>query len=476
MVLLVFDKTFFVVLEQDEVSKGDYLLRKLKEAGILFEPSIPNNKVSNALKNFLLPKLQAVNKAITIETRAGWTEGGKFQHSSNFYIASSLPEKVPVDTCDFPALAPSGESLDCLIRMLRAFSPLLRFLLLLTLVTGLFHSRLTRAGMKIRHHLNLILGDDFEIDLLVRLLRVFNRNNLTVTDASIAPTQFQTQLRAAKDDVLLIYAVNQEDASDNRKKNKANNLGYLTQSIRLGELEAGAVTISDSLQSGNVINLILPDYDTIDPRVVSEFVRDQSVDKFLCGMVDWAESHPDEVSRCLRRKYDLQDRRLIPMAAAEALLVEFFRAWNIDIREAAALPPITELSEVFADWGEEPEAQLALFRRVVREGCKAVYAYPKKYNSSFLEDCFYYDTEYVYFPQKLLRNILREGHAENTLDLALVHLRNDGDLKTNNASAKTRKTQFGNHREPVYCIRRSFFCRQGEADVVALAKGDDADV
>lgn len=469
-----------IVLERRKAHKGEYLFNQFCKHQILFPNEIKTKHIEEALCDYFRYRLDEANCAdvCDLHALAGWNSGGIFQYAENSNFFRRFNEPFPVLSKRFNEVKPQKHGIKLYFDMLNRISAKEeRMAMMLYPIVGILHSLLDGTPTRLRTVLNCIPSESDDSIWVAACLQVFNRDKLEAIDANMTLTERNQILASSKDEVLLVNAQVSEYEDAYSKKKKKSNISSLSDLVRGKCSPADGATvksaiafISDDVMHGNAMNLFLEPFDE---DFMEEFVEGHAMEMVLSGVVHFVENHKYDVEQLIRKKRNLADKRLRPLAIAYDILAYFFAGEGITLQEEVQLPEIEELAKLFLDGCDSPEEQVETFIQVVRQGREEFTVYAKGYGGTFREDGVYCTKELVYFPKKVLTGLFERRHELKLMNQVLTHLRATGDLVTDAGSGTTKKLQVGNERVSVYCFKRDLFSRLGDSDFVDIGRRDE---
>lgn len=477
--LLVWFGDQIVILDRNKVRNGKYIYEQLIVKKIPLNQTIKKNAITEALKEYFLPYLDETNceNVMDIATCAGWDSAWNFRSERCVWIRA-FSEPFPVLSKRFNEVKLQKHGIELYFDMLNRISAKEdRMVMMLYPIVGILHSLLDGTPTRLRTVLNCIPSESDDSIWVAACLQVFNRDKLEAIDANMTLTERNQLLASSKDEVLLVNAQVSEYEDAYSKKKKKSNISSLSDLVRGKCSPADGATvksaiafISDDVMRGNAMNLFLEPFDE---DFMEEFVESHAMEMVLSGVVHFVENHKYDVEQLIRKKRNLADKRLRPLAIAYDILAYFFAGEGITLQDEVQLPEIEELAKLFLDGCDSPEQQVETFIQVVRQGREEFSVYTKGYGGTFREDGVYCTKELVYFPKRVLTGLFERRHELKLMNQVLTHLRATGDLVTDAGSGTTKKLQVGNERVSVYCFKRDLFSRLGDSDFVDIGRRDE---
>lgn len=149
------------------------------------------------------------------------------------------------------------------------------------------------------------------------------------------------------------------------------------------------------------------------------------------------------------------------------LLSEMFSEYSIDLEKELKIQNIQKIIESLFDDDNDDIAEV--FRTIIRKNIRQIVIVDKR-NANYPDEMMmYYNNEYIWIPTKLLTNILKEENLLAYRKKILIRLKELGVLITD--SGQTRKLMIAKSRFETVQLKRNFFTRSGELELVELGRG-----
>lgn len=471
-----------ILLDSNRLNNKHYIYDSFCRAHVSFNSMLKETDIKNALKTYILEQdgFHDLEEWV-LHGLPGWIidENGPYFQSSerSGFKNNPLFSSLPVVSKSFRNLTQNTKSFPSYFHELNIWFPELRdrIIMLLTPFIGLLYTLLTTwTGTILRFTVNLVANENFMPEYAASWLQIYNRPQFEVVDAALPLNQLKKIIIKMKDDVLLLDARTYSGEEQYSKKKKQTAMAQLPHLVKNGlplhsnqKINCIVVFLSNEILQGNAINVILPDVDN--KRLASHrmFLREICFDQLLCALVEYIENNVNNVCRIIRKNRSGANEQANLLEAVFDLLAAFFKEEGYDLNHALNIPNSYNFADLFEkEEGDDLESFVALVQSAI---CEYV-SCPKHRGTAFDSSVLYYDNEWLYFPQPLLRQIYRDAHLDTQLNRTLILLRNANCLYPDVENGTTKKVQFSGTCQYVYVIRRSLFQTPGDLEIIDWTK------
>ncbi len=456
--------------------QGRYVYEQMRTTGILFNPEISNSLIYQLLADWFLQARDGAGK-ITSKILHGWRLDGrtaKFLDSSPLRGFHDIRDELRLRSVNFERIELTAE------RKQMYFSELLQFkesdtrlMIFLAPFLGLLKSLIDyyMGGQTV--YVNLITVSEMPISLISSWVQVVSRDILSDGGIEQRDKERKQWLEQLSDETLILDVRSYVGESDYSRNKKQQFLAQCADMIKKQRyipgtqkrISAALFSISAVYQTGDAINIILPDHTEIDQEKHRAFMEDKALEAVMTAVVDFVESNFTDVAQILR-KSRLGELNQNVFSAVFEVLQMFFEKEGVDIMK------ILRVTDDFKSLFESVVASdddVDIFIDIVRDKIHQYKALNRRYGE-YEDDVIYYDSDYLYFPGCVLAAMFKNAHRGNQWKKTLVQLKEDGYLGTSSPGVLVKKLQVGGIRRDFYAVERTLFDFDGYADIVELAK------
>lgn len=494
------EESYFAIVYETIETGEDYIIGKKERLSVPYIEKLfilSNLKFGNKISSFarkqilyecFAPLIMNSINTMEIQGLAGWG-----YHDCIFYFKemSKLSsyfsgKEIPVLDRSFSVLQITDYQVEAYFNHIKNIKNMKnRIFIMLYPILGILNSLFRRYGKPVGFYLNFVEFSPIYAKTICSWMQIFNRRNLSsynLIDCKSAK-QLNSYLATLKDEVLIIDARADEEEENYRKKKAKGQIQRiadimtgkeeLVQKVD-GKVEASLVTISIDKLLGSVYNIVIDEDFFVDTELGGEtFISSRCMEAFLSEFVIFVQANWQYMISTIRKTRNYTDKNSIVLDIAYELSQKFWEQKGYTIYKKANLPELIDFSEFSEDTCVYDEKELvAIFVKTLRMNISSYRGIKKEYDAEFFREAFYYDTENIYFPSFLLREIfINQGWKEKFNEMLLA-LKKEGILKTRENNL-VRKIQIGNRRFQCYQILRKALNSCGKVDIVVLAKEEE---
>lgn len=471
----------FLNCDRNVIFKADANPRQMYdafvEAGILFNRRLSEKRITAALADFFLHRVRECCNEKMFPWLAGWTDGSFFHKACvskwmNYRYFPDIPVLHKELFCE------RASNLDICnyfnqLRMVREKKA--RMWLFVMPYYAILKSLLGEG----KFFINIVTASSRARIVVPYFAQTFNRYRWFLYAANNSAKDFKDILGEVRDEVLLLDATVLGEYSVYERKKSYDNMNRLIQ-IATGKQDLQApyhrpadfvlCILSDiPLTEYTSANIVYIDKDDI-PDYLVQSIRDGSdvVGKVLASFVDYAEKEMPKIQQKLK-KINCADESTL-FETLKAIIAGFFNTFDVEpFSEHGLDVSAVDTKSLFSR--EDGDGGLEIFRKMVRKEMENTVAIEKRKADYADESIVYYGEEFLWIPSTLLNFWLKENRILYQRKRILAELKKEGQIIC--TEGYTYKLQIKNKRFETLMIRREFFTKTGEIDIIDLAGGDE---
>lgn len=470
----------WIIGEQTKIT-AKYLFERFIENNIIFDYRVPEKESARILFRYFSPRILESNRnMIYVQGLQGWDESGKkFIHSGNFsWKGERLFSNLPVTQKKFLVQELDEEKIkNYFSEMCKITDWRNRMVIMVFPFAALLSSLM--QDEKLGFYLNFIKITDFPTKRICKWLQIFNRGDYRPYNLDISDKNLIQQLQILRDEILIADLCIDQEESDYRKNKmrmRCKMIGKIltNQKSIPGKCESSidavfAAISREPVFGEGVVNIWLDEDFASDEE--DQFSAN-AIGAVFGAFVRFFENHPESLKISMRRnKIEGQDR----FTAWRILLDVIGQFWaeeKIDFLEQANIHNnLKEInfSEIFSEDVIDEEEMLEVFRKKIRMAIRNYFVAKKEKASVLKEKTLYFSDSWLFFPVKVMRELLQESKLDYCRTKILYGLKRKG-IMNSDTEGFSKKVQIGCNRSEMYVIKRQFFERIGEMDIVSLGK------
>lgn len=229
---------------------------------------------------------------------------------------------------------------------------------------------------------------------------------------------------------------------------------------------------------------IFSNYEISDKRVIAEYIDEEDFTESFMNYASWenkdipgkvfaafvmyVEENIQEITKCLQATK--REESIYIYFAVIKFLVGLFEKYDLSILKELHLENYMSIVSHLNENQENGDIT-ETFREIMRKEIPKIMVAEKGTVTRVDEPMVYYNDEFLWVPSVLLKQILRKRNILPMRKKLLVKLRERKVLVTD--VGFTRKLMVANQRFETLQIKRGFFTKIGEADIVELGKEYD---
>ena len=472
------------VICDSEKMTGDKLYNCFVEAGIVFCPWNSKRQVKEALYDWFAPSIKQIANSeanvFKMSGNAGWAGNERIGYEWNsaeewsHYDFRGLPD-LPVQHKRF-----NSEKFDK--KLLEVFfggfsnieNEQYRILLLEMLVHGILASILNEEELYSEYFLNLILMDGILPVDFCRLYQIFNRGDWKMVEAN--DKKICNYLQSVKDEIVLLHKPTVPDSNYDEKKIQ-NNLEQIIDKICYrnyssmgisGEIHVGLVILNAQVIPKKAAINIVVDAECFKTSFF-DMLKSSAVDAFLSAFIRYAEKEMSGIKGIIRKWKKTECENKLWDALFE-ILGDFGTKEEIDVYGSLQVSPELRTSEIW-DSSKKISDLEELIIRIIRSRMKNFYILKKEYGFDYIENCCYYDENYLWIPVKIFKDMMDEGNLSgDDSKMQLIEWKNQKVLIPDDKGL-TYRLRFAQGKSlQTYCFKKSLFNSEFDAPIEELGK------
>ncbi len=479
------DQDVFVYVPEN--SSGKILFDAFVEAGVAFNTQLTVSRCTQALAEFFIPRIRECENTILYSGLAGW-EGRFFMTKEcfrRFRYYRHFPDSLPVLEKSLPGVNSKAgqervkEYLN-LINDVKGYR--LRFWLFLYPYVGLLKTILDQKGYRTDFILTLLTDDLGVKKCILNYLQLFNRYQLCPTTIEGSEKRVMETVACEKDEVLVVDHSTLVTETPYKLHTMENNLEKIMK-ISTGEKilpppynrDATFVlaVISDVGINfkGCTLNFIV-EMEDFKKMTFSREEGDDYIGENFTGFVNWAMENFNRMEAQLCNcPEELRDKKATIEAVADIVKTRFADI-GIDVWEMLKIDVNTLFEKGLFECDNIAENDLLLrkFRELVRENIQKTVVLPKKHG--VMENgAVYFDEEWIWIPSFLCTTWLTTAGLRKQRKRLLFTLKSEGILYAD--EGYTHRTQIQFNTLETIMLKRDFFTKTGEVEVISLGRERD---
>lgn len=226
---------------------------------------------------------------------------------------------------------------------------------------------------------------------------------------------------------------------------------------------------------------IFSNYEISDKRVITEYVDDEDFEEAFMNYASWenndipgkvfaafvmyVEENIQEVTKYLQATKSEEPLQIYCVVIK--FLVDLFEKYDISMLKELHLENYISIVS-HLNKNQENGDITETFREIMRKEIQKIMTAEKGEVTRVDQQMVYYNDEFIWIPSELLKQILRKRNILPMRKKLLVKLQERKVLVTD--VGFTRKLMVANQRFETLQIKRGFFTKIGEADIVELGK------
>lgn len=462
----------------DKMRHGRYIYRQMLAACVEFNLEISRSLIEDVLEKWFWKNQ---NKAGRISTQflSGWRlddDRGSFMTNTPLSFSPTIARECGIRETNFEEIPLTKEIRDGYVsEICQIKEKEVRQMIFIEPFLGLLYGLIRKYMGGLTVYVNLVAASEVSIDWISSWLQVFDRSMLS--DGSIRQSNKERErwLEQLNDEVLILDVrrfVGETEYFGKKKKQFLASMADMVKNQRYipgtqKKLSAVLVSVSDELEDGCAINVVLPDFSEMDRKAHEKFLAGKYLEAVMTAVVSYIESNFSKVVQILRRERGGNMNQNIFEAVME-VLVMFFQEEGMDL--ISILQIDKDFNSYFENLEEENPAQV--FVQTVRMNIGS-YRARSKLDKNYEEHIIFYDEDYLFFPRGVLEEMYRKAYRGNQWKKALIQLRTEGYMETSSPDNLVKKLQVGGVRRDFYAVKREIFNQPGYAEIVKLARCED---
>ena len=229
---------------------------------------------------------------------------------------------------------------------------------------------------------------------------------------------------------------------------------------------------------------IFSNYEISDKRVITEYVDDEDFEEAFMNYASWenndipgkvfaafvmyVEENIQEVTKYLQATKSEEPLQIYCVVIK--FLVDLFEKYDISMLKELHLENYISIVS-HLNKNQENGDITETFREIMRKEIQKIMTAEKGEVTRVDQQMVYYNDEFIWIPSELLKQILKKRNLLPARKKLLTKLRERKVLATD--VGFTKKLMVANQRFETLQIKREFFTRIGEADIVELGKEYD---
>ena len=472
-----------IFVDRDKVSTGTYLLKQFLDAGVEF-----GTKAESENSKLLRYKIAALcnnqTDKISIKLTAGWRHDNVFQDSTTCKLNRGFSHKeAPVLDKTLASAELTAASLMTLCKEITQLPrPIDRLTILMFLLFGLCHSLFCKYIDVPHFYLNIVTDGDFPSTVVAAWLQIFNRHTLACLDARKSPEKFQQQISKICDEVIIVDSRIYDGEAQYSKNKLKQNVNWIIGAVNKesswndgDKLKAAVAIISNEFRNGNVLNVVLPSFDTFDMGHHRRFLNEQCLEGYIQHLITTVSGNETLFQR-VSQQNTTNSRKFDLFQSCFNIVFSLFKSMGGNIFKLLQLPEPIPLNSFFEDSDIPSDEVIEAFVHTVRSGAVNYYSDTKMRDTTLRPNTFYVSSEVLCFPCQMLCDLFHAEHKDSVLSRALPVLRASGDLETDGETILTKKMSFAGQRVKCYVLRRDLINRPGYVDITILTKSEQNEV
>lgn len=455
------------------------------EAGVVFNTQFSMSRSTQALAEFFIPQIRECENSILYSGLAGWDEK-IFMTKENFRrlrCYRHFPDSLPVlekslTQVHFGYDRKRVTGYFRLINMVKGYR--LRFWLFLYPYVGILKTILDRHGY-VTDFILTLLTDDFGVKrYIVNYLQLFNRYQLCPTNIEGSEKRVMETVACTKDEILVVDHSTLVTETPYKRNTVENNLEKIMK-ISVGEkilpppYNRDATFVLAVLSDvginfkGYTLNFVVEPEDFKKVTISSGDNGSDYIGENFTEFVDWATENYDRMEARLGNcPKEFRDRKAT-IKAVSGIVEARFADIGINVWEVLKIDVNTLFEKGLFECDNIAENDLLLrkFRELVRENIQKTVVLPKKHG--VMENgAVYFDEEWMWIPSFLCTTWLTTAGLRKQRKRLLFTLKSEGILYAD--EGYTHRTQIQFNTLETIMLKRDFFTKTGEVEVISLGR------
>lgn len=464
--------------------KPSYLFDYFVKAAGPFCPGISHTTIGNLLYDYWATAIEQTKNVLTVPVLAGWNNG-EFLHNANFMFkkTSDFPS-IPVLEKEFPNVPLTEEILQIYFEEFQKIARWRdRVLIVLYPFAGILSSIFYEMHTPIDFGLNFVEIEPLQRTIVCSWLKIFNRESLLPYSLNLTETQLRRLLLSSNDEILIFDATGEDFLTDyQRRKIKKNaksviagmkHQGSITAEQKLHPSYACAFFSKERMLEVGVQNVILDsDFYKDDGKNVL-FIEHQVMEAVLSDFVFYVEKNMEKMWNSILKQARKGRSARCSIASVYEILSDYWSEKGIEFSETLKIPGKINWNNILNMAEYEDEELIQEFIFVLRKGIQNFCGIEKRRGGEFKQGAFFYSSDYIWFPTKIVRLILAKQGLMPYLNIILLILKEKNILITDKTGF-SKKLQLSGNSIETYQLKRDFFNQPGVNDIVDLAKGESS--
>lgn len=461
-------------------ANGRKLYRTFCDEGICFNiEDISERDIVHLLEQYYLPKIKKAPRQL-FNTFWGWNRGkyttGKVLDCYGNDARALFPN-LPLLNKYFCEESVTVSDLQEYIHMLNMVKNTeLRLLLLVHPMAAMLSSISERAAPVI----NFIAEGNIRY-ALAYMTQIFERYKPIINTTSQTKKEIDKILSDARDETVAFSADFERYMSAYERNKMERNVDEVIDVVS-GMKILPAPYMRKVTAGGSIFS----NYEISDKRVITEYVDDEDFEEAFMNYASWenndipgkvfaafvmyVEENIQEVTKYLQATKSEEPLQIYCVVIK--FLVDLFEKYDISMLKELHLENYISIVS-HLNKNQENGDIAEIFREIMRKEIQKIMTAEKGEVTRVDQQMVYYNDEFLWIPSELLKQILKKRNLLPARKKLLTKLRERKVLVTD--VGFTKKLMVANQRFETLQIKREFFTRIGEADIVELGKEYDDD-
>lgn len=459
-------------------TNGRKLYRALCDEGICFNMEmISENNIVRLLDQYYMPKIKNSPRKM-INTVCGW-DRGKYTTGKIFECygndAKMLFPTLPILNkylCEDNVTVSDLQEYIHILNLVKDSE--LRLLLLVHPMSAMLSSISGRAAPVI----NFIAEGNIRY-ALIYMTQIFERYKPIMHTTSQTPKEINKILSRVRDETVAFSADFERYMSAYERNKMENNVDGV-----IDILSGMKILPAPYMRKVTAGGSIFSNYEISDKRVITEYVDDEDFEEAFMNYASWenkdipgkvfaafvmhVEENIQEVTKYLQATK--REEAIHIYFAVIKFLESLFEKHNISLLKELHLENYKSII-LHLNENQESGDITETFREIMRKEIPKIMIAEKGEVTRVDQQMVYYNDEFLWIPSELLKQILKKRNLLPVRKKLLTKLRERKVLITD--VGFTKKLMVANQRFETLQIKREFFTRIGEADIVDLGREYD---
>lgn len=459
-------------------ANGRKLYRALCDEGICFNMEMfSENNIVHLLEQYYMPKIKNSPRKM-INTVCGW-DRGKYTTGKIFECygndAKMLFPTLPILNkylCEDNVTVSDMQEYIHILNMVKNSE--LRLLLLVHPMAAVLSSISERTAPVI----NFIAEGNIRY-ALAYMIQTFERYKPIIHTTSQTSKEINKILSRVRDETVAFSADFERHMSAYERNKMENNVDGV-----IDILSGMKILPAPYMRKVTAGGSIFSNYEISDKRVITEYVDDEDFEEAFMNHASWenndipgkvfaafvmyVEENIQEVTKYLQAIKSEEPLQIYCVVIK--FLVDLFEKYDISMLKELHLENYISIVS-HLNKNQENGDITETFREIMRKEIQKIMTAEKGEVTRVDQQMVYYNDEFIWIPSELLKQILKKRNLLPARKKLLTKLRERKVLVTD--VGFTKKLMVANQRFETVQIRREFFTRIGEVDIVNLGREYD---